>query len=77
MGRHGHELGQAQDTDSCRGNDCARDFDGTGVVGGRRLWRRGAATGGMVALLQADAELWRDFEEVLRVNPVSLQSIHI
>ena len=30
-----------------------------------------------VALLQADAELWKDFEEVLRVNPVSSINPHL
>ena len=37
----------------------------------------GSGDGRHVALLQADAELWRDFEEVLRVNPVSAINPHL
>ena len=37
----------------------------------------GSGDGRFVSLLQADAELWRDFEEVLRVNPVSSINPHL
>ena len=37
----------------------------------------GSGAGSHVSLLQADAELWRDFEEVLRVNPVAAINPHL
>ena len=41
------------------------------------LVAEGSGDGRHVALLQADEELWRDFEEVLRVNPVSAINPHL
>ena len=41
------------------------------------LVAEGSGDGRHVALLQADAELWRDFDEVLRVNPVSAINPHL
>ena len=37
----------------------------------------GSGDGSHVALLQADAAKWKDFEEVLRVNPVSAINMHL
>ena len=39
--------------------------------------KQGSGDGRHVSLLQADPEKWRDFDEVLRVNPVSAVNPHL
>ena len=39
--------------------------------------KQGSGDGRHVALLQADPEKWKDFSEVLRVNPVSAVNLHL
>ena len=39
--------------------------------------KQGSGDGRHVALLQADSERWRDFDEVLRVNPVTAINPHL
>ena len=47
------------------------------LLGGLRSWRLEVVTGGTSPLLQADPEKWTDFDEVLRVNPVSAINEHL
>ena len=77
MGRDGDQLRQEANTNYCRGNTRARPFDWPGVVVAVASWRRGAATGHHVALLQADPEKWAEFGEVLRVNPIASINPHL
>ena len=71
MGRAYHGAGEAAD-DGCGGRHAGARAPLTGPAS---WWpsfvAAGSSDGRHVSLLQADPEKWRDFDEVLRVNPVS------
>ena len=70
-------LGKRQNANYCRGNTRARAFDGSSVVVAVVCGVGGAGDGRHISLLQADSAKWRDFDEVLRVNPVSAINPHL